>query len=405
MRPTSRSRLSRLVDGGAYEGAFRAGEQPQQAAVGHAVEPRPRGNPAETINQSCISDEVGSFMTRWRRVPWRPSAVAPFVVVLAILTAGCARDDTDVIEAVGTVEIREHDVAPMTAARVVRLLVDEGAAVEAGDTVAVLSVSTLAADIEQARARLATTQAALREAEAGPRTAEIERAEAELRGAEAEADRAAKDLVRIQALTESGALSEQQLDAARTLATTTANRRDALRETLRLLRQGTRPERIAGARAEVANAQAALAAAQATRSDLVLLSPVNGIVLGRHAEAGEVVPPGTPVMTVGESAKPWVRVYVSPADAARLTVGDPAVATLDDLPGREFPGRIVSLATKAEFTPRVALTEDERADLLFAVRVELDDSAGTLKPGLPVTVRIGTTNEKRGSQANGERAP
>ena len=344
-------------------------------------------------------------MTRWRRVPWRPSAVAPVVVVLAILTAGCARDDTDVIEAVGTVEIREHDVAPMTAARVVRLLVDEGAAVEAGDTVAVLSVSTLAADIEQARARLATTQAALREADAGPRTAEIERAEAELRGAEAEADRAAKDLVRIQALTESGALSEQQLDAARTLATTTGNRRDALRETLRLLRQGTRPERIAGARAEVANAQAALAAAQATRADLVLLSPVNGIVLGRHAEAGEVVPPGTPVMTVGESAKPWVRVYVSPADAARLTVGDPAVATLDDLPGREFPGRIVSLATKAEFTPRVALTEDERADLLFAVRVELDDSAGTLKPGLPVTVRIGTTNEKRGSQANGERAP
>ena len=342
---------------------------------------------------------------RWRRsVPWRPSAVAPILSLLAILIGACSRDDTDAIEAVGTVEIREHDVAPMTAARVVRLLVDEGAAVEAGDTVAVLSVSTLAADIEQARARLATTQAALREAEAGPRTAEIERAEAELRGAEAEADRAAKDLVRIQALTESGALSEQQLDAARTLATTTANRRDALRETLRLLRQGTRPERIAGARAEVANAQAALASAQATRSDLVLLSPVNGIVLGRHAEAGEVVPPGTPVMTVGESAKPWVRVYISPADAARLTVGDPAVATLDDLPGREFPGRIVSLATKAEFTPRVALTEDERADLLFAVRVELDDSAGTLKPGLPVTVRIGTRKE-RGSQANGGRAP
>jgi HlyD family secretion protein len=305
-----------------------------------------------------------------------------------MLLVGCSRDDGDTVEAVGTVEIREHDVAPMTAARVVRLLVDEGAAVDAGDTVAVLSVATLAADIEQARARVATTQAALREAEAGPRTAEIERAEAELRAAEAEADRAAKDLVRIQALTESGALAEQQLDAARTLATTSANRRDALRETLRLLRQGTRPERIAGARAEVATAQAALAAAQATRSDLVLLAPVTGVVLGRHAEVGEVVAPGTPVMSVGESAKPWVRVYVSAADAARLTIGAPAVAMLDDLPDREFPGRVASVATKAEFTPRVALTEDERADLLFAVRVELDDATGTLKPGLPVTVRV-----------------
>jgi HlyD family secretion protein len=318
------------------------------------------------------------------------------LVAFAIPVAGCSEDEGDGIEAVGTVEIREHDVAPMTAARVVRLLVDEGASVDAGDTVAVLSMATLSADIDQARARVATTQAALREAEAGPRTAEIERAEADLRAAEAEADRAAKDLERIRALTEGGALAEQQLDEARTLATTTANRRDALRETLRLLRQGTRPERIAGARAEVETARAALAAAQATRSDLVLLAPVTGIVLGRHAEVGEVVAPGTPVMTVGESSKPWVRVYVSPGNAARLTAGTPAIATLDDLPDREFPGRVTAVATKAEFTPRVALTERERADLLFAVKVDLDDATGMLKAGLPVTVRIGTRNEDRG---------
>ena len=325
------------------------------------------------------------------------NAVTSFLGLLAMAVAGCSRDDGDAIEAVGTVEIREHDVAPMTAARVVRLLADEGSTVDAGDTVAVLSIATLAADIDQARARVATTEAALRDAEAGPRSAEIERAEADLRAAEAEADRAAKDLLRIQALTESGALAEQQLDAARTSASTTANRRDALRETLRLLRQGTRPERIAGARAEVETARAALAAAQATRSDLVLVAPVSGIVLGRHAEIGEVVPPGTPVMTVGESTKPWVRVYVSAGDAARLTVGGPASAILDDLPGRQFPGRVASVATKAEFTPRVALTEDERADLLFAVRVDLDDSTGTLKPGLPVTVKFRTRTEERGN--------
>jgi HlyD family secretion protein len=333
------------------------------------------------------------------RTPLRAARCA--LTAFAVIVAACSRNGGDGIEAVGTVEIREHDVAPMTAARVVRVLVDEGAAVDAGDTVAVLSVSTLAADIEQGRARVATAQAALREAEAGPRNAEIDRAEADLRAAEAEADRAAKDLVRIQALTESGALAQQQLDVARTLATTSANRRDALRETLRLLRQGTRPERIAGARAEVETARAALGAAQATRSDLVLLAPVRGIVLGRHAEVGEVVAPGTPVVTVGESAKPWVRVYVSPPDAASITIGAPAVATLDDLPNREFPGRVASVATKAEFTPRVALTENERADLLFAVKVELEDSTGTLKAGLPVTVKILSNAESGMRSANG----
>ena len=319
---------------------------------------------------------------------WTVPSFAFICGLMIAVAAGCSNDDTERITAVGTVEIREHDVAPLTAARVVRVLVEEGASVDSGDTLAVLSVSTLRADIEQARARVATAEAALREAEAGPRRAEIERAQAELRAADAEADRAAKDLERIRALTESGALAEQQLDAARTTAATTANRRDALRETLSLLNQGTRPERIAAGRAEVETARAALAAAQATRSDLVLQSPVRGVVLGRHAEVGEVVAPGTPVISVGESMRPWVRVYVSPGDAARIAVGGRAVATLDDLPDREFPGRVVSVATKAEFTPRVALTEEERADLLFAVRVDLDDTTGTLKPGLPVTVRF-----------------
>jgi HlyD family secretion protein len=90
-------------------------------------------------------------------------------------------------------------------------------------------------------------------------------------------------------------------------------------------------------------------------------------------------------------------VYISPGDAARVAVGGRAVATLDDFPDREFPGRVVSVATKAEFTPRVALTEEERADLLFAVRVDLEDTTGMLKPGLPVRVKIGTRTEERGS--------
>jgi HlyD family secretion protein len=310
-----------------------------------------------------------------------------FNLIVAVV-AGCSNDNERRIEVVGTVEIREHDVAPLIAARVTRILVEEGASVDAGDTLAVLGIATLPANIEQARSQVERAEAALREAQAGPRRAEIERAEADFRAATAEAERAAKDLERIRALTESGATAERQLDSARTVAQTTASRRDALRETLRLLNQGTRPESIAVKRAELETARAALAAAQATRSDLVLQSPVRGVVLSRHAEVDEVVAPGTPVISVGESASPWVRVYVSPDDAARLTVGQPAVATLDNLRDREFRGRVASVATRAEFTPRVALTEEERADLLFAVRVDLEDTTGTLKAGLPVTVRI-----------------
>ena len=58
------------------------------------------------------------------------------------------------------------------------------------------------------------------------------------------------------------------------------------------------------------------------------------------------------------------------------------------MPARSFNGRVVAINSKAEFTPRVALTEDERADLMFGVKIEFQDSTGALKPGLPVTVTI-----------------
>jgi HlyD family secretion protein len=83
-----------------------------------------------------------------------------------------------------------------------------------------------------------------------------------------------------------------------------------------------------------------------------------------------------------------VRVYVDERALPRIVVGQRATATLDAFPDRAFTGTVVALNDKAEFTPRVALTESERADLLFGVKVQFTDSTGMLKAGLPVTVRL-----------------
>jgi HlyD family secretion protein len=83
-------------------------------------------------------------------------------------------------------------------------------------------------------------------------------------------------------------------------------------------------------------------------------------------------------------------VYVGPELLTRLSVGQKVRATIDGVEGIEFSGTIEQLSPRAEFTPRVALTEKERADLLFAVKVALEDSSGRLKAGLPVRVRFDT---------------
>ncbi|HYJ79488.1 MAG TPA: HlyD family efflux transporter periplasmic adaptor subunit, partial [Longimicrobiaceae bacterium] len=117
-----------------------------------------------------------------------------------------------------------------------------------------------------------------------------------------------------------------------------------------------------------------------------LTAAVDGEVIGRWAEPGEAVAAGEPVLSLGEGGRPWTRVYVDARTLPGVRVGQSVTATLDGVPGRSFAGRVASIRGRAEFTPRVALTETERADLVFAVRVELQDRGGMLRAGMPVTV-------------------
>jgi HlyD family secretion protein len=180
-------------------------------------------------------------------------------------------------------------------------------------------------------------------------------------------------------------VSQQLLDAARAAARVAAARRDAAAATLRLLRAGPRQERVRAAGAEVTAARAAASGTQATARDLTLLAPVDGAVLVRAAEPGEVIPAGMPAITLGEPRRPWVRVFVASTDLPRLRVGAAAEVRADGQ-ARAVPGRVVSIRDRAEFTPRVALTEEERADLVFGVKVAIADTTGALRAGLPVTV-------------------
>ncbi|MBX9928270.1 MAG: HlyD family efflux transporter periplasmic adaptor subunit, partial [Gemmatimonadaceae bacterium] len=135
-------------------------------------------------------------------------------------------------------------------------------------------------------------------------------------------------------------------------------------------------------------AEGAVAALTATASDLVLIAPIDGQVISRAAEVGEVVAPGQAVFTLADPSRPSVRVFVSQDHLPFINPGDSVEARLDALPDAPFRGRVAAISPRAEFTPRVALTEKERADLLFAVKIVFTDSTHRLKAGLPVTVRF-----------------
>jgi HlyD family secretion protein len=313
-----------------------------------------------------------------------------YLAASIVLAAACRSQSTGAAIATGTLQYVEIDVAPLAPARVVRVDRREGDVVKAGDTLVVLTQATARPNVEAQQARVNTANAHLRALVAGARSTEIAQAQSELRAAEAEADRTARDVERLAPLADRVQISKQQFDAAQTAARTAAARRDAVRDQLRTIQAGARPEEIDAAQSEVAAAQAALRAATATQADLVLTSPVGGTIITRSVEPGEVMSPGAPAISVADVTRPYVRVYVNQAILPTMHIGDSISATLDAFPDKGFKGRIAAIATKAEFTPRVALTRDERADLVFAVRIEFVDRSGMLKAGLPVTVRFDT---------------
>ena len=307
-------------------------------------------------------------------------------ILAASLLAGCRPGADSDLDARGTVEVPEVDLAALSAARVLSVPVEEGATVKAGDTVAVLSQVDLSATRAALQARVRTAEANLRDLEAGARPEEIHRAEAELSGARAESERAAKERDRIGDLVARDVVAKAQLDDAISADLVARGRRDAASEALRLLQAGSRIDRISAARSDVANARAALAQVDARAGDLVLVSPVAGIVLSRNAEPGEALGPNVPAVTVGEMGRPYVRVFLSQSRVVGVRVGDSAVVTTED--GRALPARVVALNPKAEFSPRVALTEQERADLMFGVKVEFARPEQAPHPGLWVRVRL-----------------
>jgi HlyD family secretion protein len=306
---------------------------------------------------------------------------------LLLLVVGCAPRH-DGIVAQGTVEVEETDIVPTVRGRISRIWVAEGATVRAGDTVMTLVSSTLPGDLLEREARVARAEAEVRDLERGSRPEDIARAEAELRGAMAEEARASRELERMEALVATNAVSRQDADNARAAAADARSKREAREQSLALLREGATREARDAARSRLAEAKAYLAQGRATDGDLTLLAPVDGVVLPHYYRVGEVVESGDPAMTIADVSHPWVRVFVNQHDIPALRLGAAAEAVLDGAPDRPIAGRIVAINHQAEYTPRVALTAEERADLMFGVKVALSSAGGAARAGLPATVRL-----------------
>ncbi len=288
----------------------------------------------------------------------------------------------------GTLGVTSVDLSFKVSGRLAQRLVDEGMTVAAGQAVAVLEHEELKQERDARAADLQAANAILADLQAGSRREEIGQVEAARARVQAESGRLSRDAERAEELYRREVIPRRELDAALTARDSAAAAEREVEQQLRLLKAGPRPDAVRLARARVSSATAALAAAETRLSQARLMSPLGGIVLAKHAEPGEMLMAGAPVITVGNINQIWLRGYIPETELGRVAVGQIARVSLDSWPGRTFEGRISFISSEAEFTPKNVQTEKERVKLVYRIKIALPNPNGELKPGMPADAVI-----------------
>jgi HlyD family secretion protein len=149
-----------------------------------------------------------------------------------------------------------------------------------------------------------------------------------------------------------------------------------------------RQQEITARRAEIGRAKATVSLIDTQLSETVAASPVDGVVLVKSADAGEVLAPGTTVVTVGDIDRPWLRGYVNETDLGRVKLGSKVRVTTDSYPGKTYNGRITFISSEAEFTPKQIQTQQERVKLVYRVKIEVENPNRELKSNMPADAEI-----------------
>jgi HlyD family secretion protein len=266
--------------------------------------------------------------------------------------------------------------------------VEEGMTLKSGDLLARLDSDDYRQQVAEDESTLRVRDRQLALGLAGSRTQEIEAAKLAVLDAQTDLEQKKKDYARYQALYEKDEIPAQTRDLAATNATRAQATYDRAQQIYNELVEGTRKEELAVERSNVQQADQNLKMSRIRLAYTVLRAPFNGVVLVRQAELGEVVSPGTPVVTLADLDHLWVRVYVPETDLGKVHWGQVVEVRTDTYPERIYRGRISFISSEAEFTPKTVQTEKERVTLVYRVKVEVENPNQELKPGMPADAII-----------------
>lgn len=290
-----------------------------------------------------------------------------------------AKGDANVLLLSGNIEAHESVLSFKTVqSRIIDLPFNEGQWVRKGTVLAVVDATDYRQQMAIVEANLVVQQRQLESTRqnlyTAGRTLLVDQAELKQRQ---------RDWRRALDLQQKGFFSTAMLDQAETVlkqASAVLERDQSL--------QVAATRNVEVAQASVHNGEETIALARIVVGYTTLTAPFDGVVTVRKAELGEVVVPGTPVLTLADLDHVWLRAYLNEADLGRVRLGQAVTVSNDSYPNKRYQGRIAFIADKAEFTPKSVETHAERVTLVYRIKIDIANASHELVPGMPAEARV-----------------
>ena len=286
-----------------------------------------------------------------------------FLLMLILLLTGCSSKNGGPNPS-GTLEATKVDVGTTLPARILEVRVAEGDRIAAGDTLVLLDTELL------------KLQRAQSEANRGSLNAQMAVARDNLTQARRNLNLQEVTLERMTQLVDQGSVTRQQLDEAQTRRDVTAAQVSAARN------------QLAALEAEGIKLDAALAVIDRQIAEGIITSPINGSILLRNGEPGEVATLGGTLIRLANLDPLELRVYLDIKDVDLVELGQKVEVLVDALEGEVLTGKISWISDEAEFTPKNAQTRKARAQLVYAIKVDVPNASGNLHIGMPAEIKL-----------------
>lgn len=287
------------------------------------------------------------------------------VIILLIITFHyCDNNNHDQITGSGTLEATEITISSESNGQMLDLLVKEGDEVNVGEVIAVVDTEKLALQKEQTKAGLAELDYHILTAREGISLAEEQH------------ENINKKYKRIKKLFEENSVPQQQLDDIETQFNLSKVQLTSAKSTLQ------------AAQMKKKQIEVKLKLVESQIKDATIVSPVSGIVINKFIEKGENVALGSPIVTIADLTQLWIKLYVTAPELGFIQLGESVEIMVDSFPEKRFSGKVIWISSQAEFTPKNIQTKEARADLVYAVKIEISNQDLLLKIGMPADIFV-----------------